>query len=1089
MGKFNTTTQGGQISELDKLSTVDLPTGIQEETVESSPPAGTSVLDSLPDADVLDAVREGTEAGIEQEQVVQEQQEREFVPDIITRRDDPNRVDFYDRKSPAKEVSEQALSEDGGLSARSKNMANKVANKEVTVQGLGIRGDNIIKESFTAAQVLDETGNLDKGFLQMASVITENTFADLAFNEGIDQKTGTDTTLLTDAEQIAKKEPQETAAVSKANANERLGRQINQEWHKYKNRVEGNPQGPVPELSKEQALALGDVAKELYYETNKGPEGARFMNRYTTDDGQTAFSFTKHGADLLKKGNHKRKRMFPKQHVRPSITPTPGGQLVGEGRVYTKRVSSKIKKPIAGKDVINQAINNLNKVPNVVDKQRLKILLASALPVLTGQMKPDSLFATMNNVGTDVYDKFAAKAATDPDFNAEQNYESLIDDLAQSIYGIARERKQANFLTYYMQGFTGRIAPQQTHFDPTSSKAVRFVTRNAVPAIAVPGGKIERNLRQMYAMMLVKGADTKLPAEREIALERATPQLTKWGLRLKQALNSISDAQVDAAADAITQGIPVTDPKFPKLPVPDLNPQTDAELIQAIKDKGEDGPAFVDGLIDFANYYENKINKKPHKSYFNAYMDGKTNGLASNGIQMGSESIAYKTGVLRSQRQTLLDGDIDLRDDLRNTLLADIDQEGFDGDLSGFANQLPLIATKLYANRDMNKQTTMTFGYGRELASFKPVLEKYLNIQQQSDPELKEAVDSVDPKNREKLIDALHTKYVGGLVKVLDANALKSRSIMKGAAILHALTNELFTIRSPIGLELNFGGTETTGYQSHKEYTLNVDGRRSTRNVVNYGEEHTAAAAKRYADEEGNITLDPGGIATGGAVVGPVQSLDAATVALTASGKSWHRLNGASQGNPYLHTIYDAFKVDAMGYDVVLDEVNKNWLEAGMNWSYLEETQHAIDSLRETWANKNKGKHPSTALQPNEWAMAKHLLTPGQDSKGKVAPMNLRKAVGKIIDVDPNMKSEDFFPLRAKIADKIIAEMKKAGYDYNNPPVPTLNHLNTLIKSMSGVMNLNSRLSGMIKTTNENKSKLRSKIKSDGAKVYQYYSH
>ena len=40
--------------------------------------------------------------------------------------------------------------------------------------------------------------------------------------------------------------------------------------------------------------------------------------------------------------------------------------------------------------------------------------------------------------------------------------------------------------------------------------------------------------------------------------------------------------------------------------------------------------------------------------YFNAYMDGKTNGLASNGMQMGSEQVAFKTGVLRSQDTTLL---------------------------------------------------------------------------------------------------------------------------------------------------------------------------------------------------------------------------------------------------------------------------------------------------------------------------------------------------------------------------------------------------------------------------------------------------
>ena len=32
-----------------------------------------------------------------------------------------------------------------------------------------------------------------------------------------------------------------------------------------------------------------------------------------------------------------------------------------------------------------------------------------------------------------------------------------------------------------------------------------------------------------------------------------------------------------------------------------------------------------------------------------------------------------------------------------------------------------------------------------------------------------------------------------------------------------------------------------------------------------------------------------------------------------------------------------------MGYDVVLEEVNKNWLYSSMKWSYLEETQKSLD--------------------------------------------------------------------------------------------------------------------------------------------------
>ena len=59
---------------------------------------------------------------------------------------------------------------------------------------------------------------------------------------------------------------------------------------------------------------------------------------------------------------------------------------------------------------------------------------------------------------------------------------------------IAQERKGANYLSYAIQGFQGRISPQQSYFNPTTSKAVRFVTTNAVPAPAKPGS---RGLREI----------------------------------------------------------------------------------------------------------------------------------------------------------------------------------------------------------------------------------------------------------------------------------------------------------------------------------------------------------------------------------------------------------------------------------------------------------------------------------------------------------------------------------------------------------------------------------------------------------------
>ena len=59
----------------------------------------------------------------------------------------------------------------------------------------------------------------------------------------------------------------------------------------------------------------------------------------------------------------------------------------------------------------------------------------------------------------------------------------------------------------------------------------------------------------MYAMMLVKGADSKLPEGRDLAVTEATPQLEAWGDRLTEAL-AMSDAEYEAISQAIEQGIP-----------------------------------------------------------------------------------------------------------------------------------------------------------------------------------------------------------------------------------------------------------------------------------------------------------------------------------------------------------------------------------------------------------------------------------------------------------------------------------------------------------------------------------------------------
>ena len=67
--------------------------------------------------------------------------------------------------------------------------------------------------------------------------------------------------------------------------------------------------------------------------------------------------------------------------------------------------------------------------------------------------------------------------------------------------------------------------------------------------------------------------------------------------------------------------------------------------------------------------------------------------------------------------------------------------------------------------------------------------------------------------------------------------------------------------------------------------------------------------------------------------------------------------------------------------------------------------------------------------------------------------------------------------------------MAKAGYNYKKPTQPNHRQLQTFVAAMAAELNLSNRLGSMISKTNAKKAKLKAKIKADGNKVYQYYSH
>ena len=219
---------------------------------------------------------------------------------------------------------------------------------------------------------------------------------------------------------------------------------------------------------------------------------------------------------------------------------------------------------------------------------------------------------------------------------------------------------------------------------------------------------------------------------------------------------------------------------------------------------------------------------------------------------------------------------------------------------------------------------------------------------------------------------------------------------------------------------------------------------------------------------------------------------------MTASGKSFDRASKASNGNPFLLTIYDAFKVDANGYDVFLEEINLNWMDATLDWSYLEQARNSLTEATKRFEEKMKGRKPDDKLTDNEKVYMDWMLKVSPAASGNMYMANLWGRMSKLAGTAGNVRTKE--QLREdsiRMSRVMVAEMKKVGYDpYNPPSEPTVNQLKTFKGLLRNELNLLDRLPKIIKRTNRNKVDLRKEMLMNGYKTesgrripLQYYAH
>ena len=933
--------------------------------------------------------------------------------------------------------------------------------------------------------------------------------------------------------------------VTHASGNKMLGQQIHLEYSRMQKKVLESQGVPTSDprmvtlssptqIPTREAETLGAAFKHLWAETNPHMV-TRGVDTVTK---QITYALTPEGEAVLDLGSLERKKLFPRQIVRPAKTYS---KIQGtDVQKNVARATSGAKKGQKMGKVLEEAMQNLGSVAHVVDKTRLKIILSTTLPSLTsGEF--ESFGAEINGIGQTKMDRFNASETqqkkkfkanpelrnTEDEYVPSENMAMLQDKLANEIRSMSQELDSANFLTWNIQGFQGRLTPQQSYFNPTTSKTVRFATRNAVPATIKPGNRQEKNIRQMYAMILIpktviknvtgeetvvnEAGDSYLPAQRDYLLRQKEGELYSYGKRLEAALQ-MSDAEFESITTAIKNGVALDNPSFPKVTGLNLDPnnELDAKLIGLIRDNKDDGPLFIDTAIDFSKYVDFKNQYKSTKdksltfnSYVNAYIDGKTNGPASNAMQLGNSDTAFMTGVLRRSRVSNLD-EGDMRDKLMD-LASDSIDNGWEGLTSENYTPMNNVARQVFANRDLAKLVIMTYGYGKEIESFNANIDEVIELI--NERKIREEAEGMGVNtfahdialleatvSRNELANMLTGRYAQSVEGVLGDETIEARSIMRSAAALHAAMNEPFIIKGPTGMDIHIGGESSTGYLNADLSTYRLSPMDSdvfqTTTVASYNTEPTAAAARTRGDQS-----IPGEHAYGGSVVAPIQAIDAATVAMTASGSSWDKLTRASKGSPYLHTIYDAFKMDANGYDVVLEEVNNNWMKATMDWSYLEQAKASLAEATERYNEKMKGRKPTDKITDNESAYMGWLLTVVVNpNTGKRSMVNMRNRLGKFTD----LRNDDKYKTATReIESRFSKSMASVGFDVNNPPSEfTVAQLKQFKGTLSTVLNSDSRLNKMISETNNNKKKLKDMIMKTGYKlengkriVLQYFGH
>ncbi len=922
-----------------------------------------------------------------------------------------------------------------------------------------------------------------------------------------------------------------TAAVrlTKSKGNERLGREVYMEYQRHKAKRSGQPTDSylqnIDKVTPETFTMLGDMSKEIYAQAN--PDMIiRDDAEVGLPGGQVYFEVTPLGAIVLDKVSNSYKGLFAQPEVAPAMSPTFDAQLQYEGRMRTRKITTK-RGDLKDISVIENAMNNYNSVGFINDPRRETIGNLMSMLALVNNKNPDNTFyGNMMGIGTNKLAELqaererllnAANRIVDPEqrkagIEAANSYDPIKilqgerEKFMNIMGAVNKYSGQANYMTYYFQALTGRMAPQQTLYNPASHKIVRQITGsgNVYKWKANQGGQLENTYKEIMAGILferdgIKGAKLSTPERIKLFNEEAAKPdgqyaaMVKYGQQLLAAANafdnkeakqmfiSLQNAKTEQEVNTLKQQI------MQKFSIDPLDGGLKANL--ASKKTGE-AIHFADYYMDLAKYDAATKSTNPQGQQFSTSitveLDGTTHGPATNAALLGITSMAQRSGLLTTQDYTVLD-EIDMRDAMGE--LMDSRVESLAGGLypeEQIVEYTQILRLAIQDRENFLKKSPMTMGYGQELESLKMHVETTVFNGPQG--EAIRQIGAANNINPDTTIEFLHSMLVDSIFTILDPKVVAMGRLMKGNALYSSMTNEVLYFENASGFKSYAAGKQMDPELTKQSSYSFEDGPKSEVQFYKSKAEGSAIRPGR----------GPGSWAAGLIQPVAVQSYDGNMIARTGTATSWNNITRSSKSlgaqNTFVQPIFDAFLVDLGSFSAVRSESNKNWVESIKNHSYVEKV--LVDWYQETTQNFNN-RIAANPMASIDWSAAKdgdgeyrglaYLFTYNDGPTQVLPKLQLINAVKRTMQAQPKsprISVEDYGKLLSKqangIVEKIKAELLSKDINPMEAKTITAKDAKVIVDTIQKYINLpgrNKNGAALIKT---NVAELMSKVEAEG---------